>query len=120
MSDQYARFISLLEDLDLKESIAPFLQENGFDDWETVKELSPEILQNLGEQQAFFENNKFYAGLNDETVIKQILACVNAANIEIPTKDMGDLDEEIKALDGGSDDDNKENLQVNLSWNNPL
>ena len=48
MAEQYARFISLLEDLDLAETFAPFLQQNGFDDWETVKELTPEILKDLG------------------------------------------------------------------------
>ena len=58
--------------------------------------------------------------MKEEVIISQILACVNAANVEIPTKDIGDLDEEVKGLDADSDDDNKENVQVRLCSNNSL
>ena len=48
MSGQYHRLVSLLEDLDLKEDIVSFLEKNGFDDWETLRELTLELLRDLG------------------------------------------------------------------------
>lgn len=48
MSQQFQQFLSLLDDLELKDSVVPLLSDNGFDDWDTIKELTVQILQDIG------------------------------------------------------------------------
>lgn len=68
---KYREFVKMLGELHLSDPYLPILQSQGFDEWASVSELTPEILQEIGIENGFDA--------------PQILACVNAArNVEAP------------------------------------
>lgn len=58
--------MTLLDELDLKEDIFQILLDNGFEEWEQARDLTPEILQEIG--------------VTELGVIQQVLACIKAAD----------------------------------------
>jgi hypothetical protein len=48
MATQYKRFADLLKELELYDEFFPFLEENGFDDWEAITYLSEANLAEIG------------------------------------------------------------------------
>lgn len=59
------KFHELLQDCSLYHPYHPTLIENGFDNWEAVSDLNAEILHSIG--------------ITNETAVKEILTCVEAA-----------------------------------------
>jgi len=86
MEKKFLQFHSLLKDLDLYDQITPILSQNGFEDWETVSALTSEVLKEIG--------------IDNETTIKKVLACViSADSIEV---------EEEKQLNTNDNDNESE------------
>lgn len=48
MSDKYGFFAELLGELGLENEVLPIFFSNGFEDWDTVKEITKEILEQIG------------------------------------------------------------------------
>ena len=48
MESRYNQFQILLKELDLYSINFPILLQNGFEDWESISALTPELLQEIG------------------------------------------------------------------------
>jgi hypothetical protein len=95
---KFEQFQSLLKDLELYDTYFSTLQENGFDDWESVSGLNAEILQELG--------------VEDDIIIKKILACKNSADVVEEEKEEITLIQEESEVDIDSVAPNKTEAKI--------